>query len=75
VIEKADALLFEGDQAAHHLSARSSVRTRLAASAERDIATAFEWSEREREDLGYRFMAQVDEAIELISEIPGCSLQ
>jgi toxin ParE1/3/4 len=46
------------------------VSVRLTESAERDIAHAFEWYEREREDLGYRFMARVDEAIESISENP-----
>lgn len=43
---------------------------RLTESAERDIAHAFEWYEKEREDLGYRFMARVDEAIEAISGNP-----
>jgi toxin ParE1/3/4 len=46
------------------------VSVRLTESAERDIAHAFEWYEREREDFGYRFMARVDEAIESISENP-----
>lgn len=57
-------------QAAHHFSASPSVSVRLTASAERDIAHAFEWYKKEREDLGYRFMARVDEAIETISENP-----
>jgi toxin ParE1/3/4 len=43
---------------------------RITASAERDIASAFEWYEGQREDLGYRFMTRVDEAMELISENP-----
>ena len=43
---------------------------RLTGPAERDIARAFEWYEREREDLGYRFIARVDEAIESLAENP-----
>jgi toxin ParE1/3/4 len=46
------------------------VNVRLTASTERDIAQAFEWYERQREDLGYRFIARVDEAIESIGENP-----
>jgi plasmid stabilization system protein ParE len=46
------------------------VNVRLTASAERDIADAFAWYEHQREDLGYRFIARVDEAIESITENP-----
>ena len=34
------------------------MKIRLTESSERDIAHAFEWYEREREDLGYRFMTR-----------------
>lgn len=44
------------------------MRARLTESAERDIASAFEWYENQREDLGYRFLTRVDEAMELISD-------
>jgi toxin ParE1/3/4 len=46
------------------------VNVRLTASTERDLAQAFDWYERQRDDLGYRFIARVDEAVESISENP-----
>jgi plasmid stabilization system protein ParE len=46
------------------------VTVRVTKQAESDIAQAFEWYEQQKPDLGYRFMARVDEAIEQISQNP-----
>ncbi len=44
--------------------------TRLTQKAERDIAEAFEYYEQKKLDLGYRFIARVEEAIEQIGTNP-----
>jgi toxin ParE1/3/4 len=46
------------------------VRVRLTKKAEQDVAEAFDYYEQQKPDLGYRFIARVDEAIEQISENP-----
>lgn len=47
-----------------------SVAVRLTERAVADLAQAFQWYEEQKPDLGYRFMARVDEALDRISENP-----
>jgi plasmid stabilization system protein ParE len=61
-----------GSEAAYPLAscAAVSVAVRVSKRAAEDIAQAFQWYENERPDLGYRFMARVDETLERIAENP-----
>ena len=43
---------------------------RLTAKAEADVANAYLWCEKEREDLGLEFIRRVDEAIKQIGQHP-----
>jgi toxin ParE1/3/4 len=47
-----------------------SVAVRLTERAVTDLAQAFQWYEEQKPDLGYRFMARIDEALDRISENP-----
>lgn len=43
---------------------------RFTKAAEADLAAAFDWYEQKKPDLGYRFMARVEETLDLIASKP-----